>query len=92
MDAINSSHQDNWENNVYLLATTRVLVALGLTFLVRSVYQLYQRMQTPSRSTGAPGKSRASSCCWKDILADRVQSLERKGRWGLTLRLSPLEH
>ncbi|CAD6592931.1 MAG: hypothetical protein ASARMPREDX12_007127 [Alectoria sarmentosa] len=54
MDAINPSQQDNWENNIYLLTTTRILMALGLTFLVRSVYQLYQRMRTPSRSTGAP--------------------------------------
>lgn len=31
--------QSAWENNVYVLTTTRILVIVGVTYLVRSLYQ-----------------------------------------------------
>ena len=57
MDSIDPAQRDNWENNVYTLTTTRVLMALGLTFLVKSVYQLFQRMRTADDNAGAHGRS-----------------------------------
>lgn len=46
MNTINTSQQANWENNVYILSTTRVLMAVGVTFLIRSIYQLCQSMRS----------------------------------------------
>ena len=54
MDTIYASQQGSWENNVYFLTTTRVLMVLGLTFFIRSVYQLVQRMRSVGRA-GAIG-------------------------------------
>lgn len=78
MDTINPSQPGNWESNLYVVSTTRVLMAFGLAFLIRSVYQLFQRMRSAGGNTNAPGKCRASSCCSKNILANHVQSLEQR--------------
>lgn len=67
MDTPTTPQQDDWQNNIYILSTTRVLMALGLTFLIRSLYQLYQSMRAAGGDAGAPGKSRASVC-----LTDKV--------------------
>lgn len=92
MNTVNAPQQDNWDNNIYVISTTRVLIALGLTFLIRSVYQLFQRMRSAGANAGAAGMSRAPAhCCWKDILTKRIQSLEQRTRLGLTSRLSPWE-
>ena len=88
MDTINPSQQGSWENNVYFLTTTRILMALGLTFLIRSVYQLFQRMRSADGNGGAAGKLQMSSCYWKETLADGFQWLEDMKRLRLTLSLS----
>lgn len=89
MDTTSPSQQDSWEDNVYFVTTTRVLMAFGLTFLVRSVCQLYQRMRSAGGDAGATGKSHTLSSCWKDTLANRVQWLEGLRRLRSTLRLLP---
>ena len=71
MDTPTTSQQDNWQNNIYILSTTRVLMALGLTFLIRSLYQLCQSMRVAGGNAGAPGKSRAS-VCWTDKVTDHA--------------------
>ena len=90
MDTPTTSQQANWQNNIYILNTTRVLMALGLTFLIRSLYQLYQRMRTAGGHAGASGMYR-TSICWMDALANHTWSLKQWARLGLTLRLLPWE-
>ena len=70
MDASNPSQQDSWQSNVYVINTTRVLIALGSTFLIRSAYQLFQRMRSSRGIRDPQGMSRASSCCSEDIPTD----------------------
>ncbi|KAF6217708.1 hypothetical protein HO133_006535 [Letharia lupina] len=53
MNTVNAPQQDNWDNNIYVVSTTRVLMALGLTFLIRSVCQLFQRMRSAGANAGA---------------------------------------
>ena len=57
MDPTTHSQQDNWQNNIYILSTTRVLMVIGLTFLIRSSYQLYQRMRSTGGRVTAAGES-----------------------------------
>ena len=63
MDTINVPKQNDWANNVYVVSTTRILIGLGLIFLIRSFHQLYQRMTSSGRGAGVRGESRVSSCC-----------------------------
>ena len=39
MPVLELQHQSAWENNVYVLTTTRILVVVGVTYLFRSLYQ-----------------------------------------------------
>ena len=68
MNTVNAPQQDDWDNNIYVVSTTRVLMALGLTFLIRSVCQLFQRMRSAGTNAGAAGKSRALHGWWKERL------------------------
>ena len=87
--AMDPSQQGSWDDNVYFVTTTRIFMALGLTFLVRSVYQLYQRMRSAGGNAGATGKSHTLTCYWKGTLADCFQWPERVRQLGSTLRLWP---
>ena len=46
-----ASEQSSWEESVYVIADTRILVIVGLTYLVRSGYQLWQRIREGRRAT-----------------------------------------
>lgn len=39
MPALALQEQSAWENNVYVLNTTRIFVIVGVTYLFRSLYQ-----------------------------------------------------
>ena len=56
MDPITPSQQESWQNNIYVLSTKIVLLALLLILLLRSAYQFYQRMRTGGGNAGASGK------------------------------------
>ena len=40
MPVLPTSQQSDWNNNVYVLATTRVLVMIGLAYLIKRLYNL----------------------------------------------------
>lgn len=56
-----SSQQDGWEGNIYVLTTTRITIVFGLTYLVRSCYQLYRMMRAPDDGTAVANRGRS---CW----------------------------
>ncbi|KAM0799852.1 hypothetical protein BDR22DRAFT_890124 [Usnea florida] len=68
MDPSNPSQQDSWQSNVYVISTTRVLVAIGGTFLIRSAYHLFQRMRS-SGDIASPRVTRAREAVERDIEA-----------------------
>ncbi|KAK0508806.1 hypothetical protein JMJ35_009082 [Cladonia borealis] len=39
MPVLAIQQQSDWENNIYVLTTTRILVIVGVTYLFRSLYQ-----------------------------------------------------
>lgn len=57
MDAANSSQEDNWQNNIYILSTTRVFMVLGLTYLIKISYQLYKTTRASDDSTLVSNRS-----------------------------------
>lgn len=40
MPVLPNPQQSDWNNNIYVLATTRVLVVIGVAYLIRSLYGL----------------------------------------------------
>lgn len=40
MPSLPISRQPDWNNNIYVLATTRILVMVGAAYLVKSLYTL----------------------------------------------------
>ena len=57
------SQQASWETSTYVVATTRVFVIFGMTYLVKSSYQLYQRLRSSNSSDSIQnrGESHSSS-------------------------------
>lgn len=39
-----TSQHFHWENNLYVLTTTRILVVFGLAYLIKNPHKLYQRL------------------------------------------------
>ncbi len=40
MPTLNPPQQDMWNDNVYVLTTTRILIVIGVSYLLRSLFQL----------------------------------------------------
>lgn len=58
MPALPTPQQSDWDNNVYVLATTRIFVMIGLAYLIRSLYSLVPSIWgTRSASVAAGGLS-----------------------------------
>ena len=56
MPALPISQQSNWSNNVFVLATTRILIMIGLAYLIKSLYAyLHLAWSTRSDSLVAGG-------------------------------------
>ena len=39
---------NNWDSNIYVVTVTRILVFIGVTYLIRSVYQYITRLRLPN--------------------------------------------
>lgn len=62
MPALPIPQQSDWNNNVYVLATTRIFVMIGLAYLLRSLYNLMpSNWGTHPASIAAGGHSFRSS-------------------------------
>ena len=46
----------NWDNNVYVVTVTRILLIMGATYLIRSVYQYITRLRLPDHGDPIPGR------------------------------------
>lgn len=46
-----SYQQASWETNTYVVTTTRILVVFGLTYLVKSSYQLFRMLRATANGT-----------------------------------------
>ena len=46
-----NAQQSGWENNVYVLTTTRIFVIAGTVYLCRSLYYLVTRYSGPLMGT-----------------------------------------
>ena len=61
----------NWNSNIYVVTVARMLMVIGVTYLIRSVYQCITRLRVPNNgnriagtlssdllaSTGTPGNA-----------------------------------
>ncbi|KAL9103183.1 MAG: hypothetical protein Q9163_001749 [Psora crenata] len=55
MPAISTPKQTTWDSNIYVVAMTRVLVIIGVSYLIKSLYQLIGwSCFPPSTSTSFP--------------------------------------
>ena len=65
MPVLALQQQSGWENNVYVLTTTRILVIVGVTYLFRSLYQwarpLVERLPLADLVPWAAGNTSSSS-------------------------------
>lgn len=52
-----NSQQADWENNIYVVATTRVFVSAGVIWLGRSLYQLMSRYSGVVAETGPAART-----------------------------------
>ena len=77
MDPATQSQQDSWQNNIYILSTTRVVMIIGLTLLIRSSYQLYQRKRSSSSRVRAAGESPR----WPVVMKHRVILGRDRHKW-----------
>ena len=55
------THNPNWSDNIYFVAVVRVLVILGLVFLIRSVTQLVQHLRQRAGNSRDPRSPCTSS-------------------------------
>ena len=64
MPVLALQQQSDWENNVYVLTTTRILVIVGVTYLFRSLYQwarpLMERLPLANLAPWAVGNTTSS--------------------------------
>ena len=65
MPVLALQQQSDWENNVYVLTTTRILVIVGMAYLFRSLYQwarpLIERLHLAGLVSWAAGSMSSSS-------------------------------
>ena len=65
MPVLALQQQSDWENNVYVLTTTRILVIVGVSYLFRSLYQwarpLIERLPLASLAPLAAGNTSSSN-------------------------------
>lgn len=62
MPALTVPQQPDWNNNVYVLATTRMFVMIGMAYLIKSLYNLVPSIWgTRSAPIAAGGHSFPSS-------------------------------
>ena len=54
-----SSQNANWESNIYVLTTTRILGVFGVTYLIKVSYHLYKTIRASSHTTTISGRSRS---------------------------------
>ena len=57
MPALPASQQLDWNNNIYVLATIRILLLVGLAYLIKTLYSLMPFMwgtRTASATHGRP--------------------------------------
>lgn len=61
MPVLTLQQQSAWEDNVYVLTTTRILVIVGVTYLVRNLYQwarpVVERLHLTDLVNSATGSS-----------------------------------
>ena len=56
MPVLPSQQQSNdWDSNIYVVTVTRVLVVVGVTYLIRSVYQYVTRLRSPNNGNSIAG-------------------------------------
>lgn len=49
MPALPRQQQSNdWDSNIYVVTVTRILVVVGVTYLIRSVYLYITRLRLPN--------------------------------------------
>ena len=67
MPVLELQYQSAWENNVYVLTTTRILVIVGVTYLSRSIYHwarpVLGRLPLANLVSWAAGKVSHPICC-----------------------------
>ncbi len=56
MPVISPSQQSDWDSNAYVVWTIRALVIVGVTYLGRSSYQLWQRFRTANGTGSTQGR------------------------------------
>ena len=56
MPVLPSQQQSNdWDSNIYVVTVTRVLVVVGVTYLIQSVYQYVTRLRSLNNGNSIPG-------------------------------------
>ena len=88
---IMTSQHFHWENNLYVLTTTRILVMFGLAYLIKSSYKLYQRLGPLIGSLDVLERSVSHSSCFcpdKEPFADQTQWPKQKEE-DIGLELNP---
>ena len=48
-------HSNDWDSNIYVVTVTRILVVVGMTYLIRSVYQYVTRLRSPNNGNSIAG-------------------------------------
>ena len=56
MSTVAASQQSDWSTNIYTLTITRILLVLGMTYLIRSIVSyFFQTLPSATRVTSTDG-------------------------------------
>ena len=88
MPALPISQQPEWNYNVYVLATTRILVMIGVAYLIKSLYTLVPLIWGSGSASIAAGGLSYPDLCVKVVVQSQQLTYRELSQMASTLRTS----